>query len=231
MYYVFSISQAFSVVKDCTFYCQRTIFARVLYVGKCFCERASGFFKVIPALEFLPPSGCVQVSGNVTDNRVLIWCCFCAGHINHSIFWNNLAPPKVSISKDLDLLSGTSCLWAESQKTGSWIWPLTEVPANFAGGRRRATRRKSSISYWVTVWVLGYLIAKLSASGAGVQGSGWVVCLLCVCWNFDLPAYFVLRFWISSWVFLADGIFLGCLMLSFFSTSGWDWSWTQNCLK
>jgi len=41
---------------------------------------------------------------------------------------------------------------------------------------------------------LGNLIAKLSASGAGVQGSGWVVCLLSVCWNFDLPAYFVLRF-------------------------------------
>ncbi len=117
--------------------------------------KVSGFFKVLPTLEFLPPSGCVQVSGNVTDNRVLICCGFCAGHINHSIFWNNLAPPKVSISKDLDLLSGTSCLWAESQKSGSWIWPLTEVPANFAGGRRRATRRKSSISYWVTVWILG----------------------------------------------------------------------------
>ncbi len=33
---------------------------------------------------------------------------------------------------------------------------------------------------------LDNLIAKLSASGAGVQGSGWVVCLLSVCWNFDL---------------------------------------------
>jgi hypothetical protein len=32
---------------------------------------------------------------------------------------------------------------------------LTEIPANFEGGRRRATRRKSSISYWLTVWILG----------------------------------------------------------------------------
>jgi Fe-Mn family superoxide dismutase len=58
------------------------------------------------------------------------------GHINHSIFWNNLAPPKEGGGEPPE---GNLASVIESQ-FGS----------------------------------LDNLIAKMSASGAGVQGSGWV---------------------------------------------------------
>jgi hypothetical protein len=35
--------------------------------------------------------------------------CLCAGHVNHGIFWQNLAPPKVSIFKNIDFFSDFFC--------------------------------------------------------------------------------------------------------------------------
>ncbi|CAK9200430.1 unnamed protein product [Sphagnum troendelagicum] len=72
-----------------------------------------GSSKVLLTLEFLPPSGCVQVSGNVAGYRVLE---------------GGGEPPEGNIASAIESQFGS----------------------------------------------LNNLIAKLSASGAGVQGSGWV---------------------------------------------------------
>jgi superoxide dismutase len=63
--------------------------------------------------------------------------CLCAGHVNHTIFWQNLAPPKEG------------------------------------GGEPPEGNLASAIES--EFGSLDKLIAKMSTTGAGVQGSGWVV--------------------------------------------------------
>lgn len=94
---------------------------------------------------------------------------FCSGHVNHSIFWKNLAPTSVSLFPG-NLVIISSILLLTWLKRGFFIYLFLQ-----AGGGEPP---HGSLGWAIDQHFgsIEKLIAKMNAEGAAVQGSGWVVC-------------------------------------------------------